>query len=130
MDKKAQGRLLCLLLLMIAVLVLPLILHKAGGPAKKPSDKPISVPIPTNIPRTLIPGQIDLLTKEGVIALTNKARNDNGGLPPLSENAQLNVIASARLKDMFDRQYFGHVSPNGEAVTDVAHRVGYPYRVL
>jgi uncharacterized protein YkwD len=129
MEKKTQVRLLCLFLLMVVLLVMPLVLHKARGPAKKPPKEPNSIAVPIDIPRTLVPTQKGL-TKEGIIALTNKARSENGGLPPLSENAQLNAIASARLKDMFDRQYFGHVAPNGEAVTDVAHKVGYPYRVL
>ncbi|MBA4391986.1 MAG: hypothetical protein C0407_00370, partial [Desulfobacca sp.] len=70
------------------------------------------------------------LTVQGIIFYTNKAREEIGGLPPLSENSLLNTIAAERLKDMFEKQYFAHQSPSGEAVTDVAYRIGYQYKIL
>ncbi|MEN6422700.1 MAG: hypothetical protein ABFD76_12230, partial [Smithella sp.] len=50
------------------------------------------------------------LTRETVIALTNKARVENG-IAPLTENQLLNRIAEARARDMLEKQYFAHVSP-------------------
>jgi len=70
------------------------------------------------------------LTVQGIIYYTNKARQEMGGLPPLSESSLLNTIAIERLKDMFEKQYFAHQSPSGEAVTDVAYRRGYQYKIL
>jgi len=54
----------------------------------------------------------------------------NRGLPPLSENRVLDVIASERADDMIQKQYFSHYSPSGEGATDVAQRAGYPYKHL
>jgi uncharacterized protein YkwD len=87
--------------------------------------KPQFVPAP---PTTESAGPA--LTVQGIIFYTNKARQEIGGLPPLSENSLLNTIASERLKDMFEKQYFAHQSPSGEAVTDVAYRTGYHYKIL
>ena len=57
-------------------------------------------------------------------------RNENGGLPPLAENATLDQIAELRLKDMFAKQYFAHVSPTGASAMTVASSVGYAYIAL
>lgn len=70
------------------------------------------------------------LTKEGVITDTNAERATNGALPALQENATLDSIASLRLDDMFDKQYFAHVAPNGSSATTTAVTVGYSYLAL
>jgi uncharacterized protein YkwD len=70
------------------------------------------------------------LTKNGIIAQTNKARQENGALPSLSENFLLNAIAEERLKDMFKNQYFSHYPPSGENFTELASRFGYAYSRL
>lgn len=67
------------------------------------------------------------LTKNGVIAQTNKARQEKGALPSLSENFLLNAIAEERLKDMFKNQYFSHYPPSGENFSELAIRFGYKY---
>jgi uncharacterized protein YkwD len=66
-------------------------------------------------------------TKEGIIRETNKARHHNG-LPSLIENDLLNQLAAERINDMFQNQYFGHVSPSGDKYTKIALRLGYPYK--
>jgi len=70
------------------------------------------------------------LTKDGVIAQTNKARRENGDLPLLVENQMLNIIAEKRLKDMFENQYFSHYPPSGETFSELAARFGYEYSHL
>jgi len=70
------------------------------------------------------------LTKNGIIAQTNKARQENGALPSLSENFLLNAIAEERLKDMFKNQYFSHYPPSGENFMELAIRFGYKYNRL
>jgi|GEM_PF-2668229 len=66
-------------------------------------------------------------TKEGIIKETNKARS-NMGLPPLIENELLNQIAENRITDMFQNQYFSHVSPTGNEYTTIALHLGYPFK--
>lgn len=68
-----------------------------------------------------------LLSKEKVIAETNIARHDNGALSPLAENSLLNEIALKKAQDMFDKQYFEHVSPDGVGPGDLAKSMGYDY---
>ncbi len=70
-----------------------------------------------------------VLNGNAIIDLTNNARAANG-LPPLDENHLLNSIAQSRARDMLEKQYFDHVSPTGEQVSDLAERVGYRYRII
>jgi len=76
------------------------------------------------------PAQGSRLSVAGIIQCTNRARAESGGLLPLSENRLLGAIASERADDMFQKQYFAHISPSGEGATDVALRVGYHYEHL
>ncbi len=70
------------------------------------------------------------LTVAGVIADTNVQRAQNGNLPPLAENKTLDAIATLRLDDMFENQYFAHVSPTGQSAVTVASSVGYAHLAL
>ena len=67
------------------------------------------------------------LTIGGVLAWTNIERHENGALAPLLENAQLDLVAAERLRDMFAEQYFDHVSPSGVSPSDVAQKQGYHF---
>jgi hypothetical protein len=60
---------------------------------------------------------------------TNSVRSENGHAP-LKHNRLLDKIAEARVRDMFEKQYFNHISPTGEGPSDVAQRIGYSYRRL
>lgn len=80
--------------------------------------------------QTINPSGGPYLSIGGIVHYTNKARAENGGLPPLSENSLLDVIASERADDMLQKQYFAHLSPSGEGATDVAQRTGYHYKHL
>jgi len=66
------------------------------------------------------------LTKVGVIQQTNVQRAKYG-LPPLKENATLDVTAKKKVEDMFSNQYFAHASPNGLGVDDLAKNSGYEF---
>jgi uncharacterized protein YkwD len=61
--------------------------------------------------------------------LTNKIRAEHG-LHPLRPANVLAGVAEARLRDMFERQYFGHVSPTGEGPSDLARQRGYDHTYL
>jgi uncharacterized protein YkwD len=88
-----------------------------------------SAPAPLKeIPKTAAK-KANTLTVEGVIADTNTQRTDNA-LAPLAENDTLDDIATLRLDDMFAKQYFAHIAPNGASALTVASSVGYSYLAL
>ena len=70
-----------------------------------------------------------ILSNAGVISETNKQREANGEVA-LTENSKLNDAAAAKLKDMFDRQYFEHISPDGNGPGYLADQVGYSYIIV
>ncbi|MCK5084745.1 MAG: CAP domain-containing protein [Candidatus Pacebacteria bacterium] len=67
------------------------------------------------------------LTKEGVLSWTNIQRDETESLPALFRNNKLDAIAMERLEDMFERQYFEHISPDGTGASDVAKDIGYEF---
>jgi len=70
------------------------------------------------------------LSAKNVITITNRNRAENGSLPALKENAKLDASAEIKLKDMFAKQYFEHISPNGIGVSDLGKEVGYEYIII
>lgn len=89
-------------------------------------SKDILTPPPLQIPGQ--PSQ-SVLTKSGIILQTNLQRQENGNLPALKENANLNAAASAKVKDMFLNQYFEHTSPTGVGPGQLVLNNGYKYIV-
>ncbi|MCX6797106.1 MAG: CAP domain-containing protein [Candidatus Doudnabacteria bacterium] len=69
------------------------------------------------------------LTRTGVIIYTNQQRQ-NQGLSSLKENQILNQAAQAKVKDMFQGQYFEHISPIGRGPADLAKDAGYEYIMI
>lgn len=70
------------------------------------------------------------LTRVGTINFTNKARQENGSLPALKENSELNLAAQNKLRDMLNQQYFEHISPDGKGPADQARAAGYEYVLI
>lgn len=70
-----------------------------------------------------------ILTKAQIIAQTNLQRGNNGDLPALKENAELNAAALAKANDMFAGQYFEHNSPSGVDPGELVKKHGYEYVV-
>ncbi len=70
-----------------------------------------------------------LLTREGTIEWTNRARTESG-LPALAESERLDAAAARKLQDMFERQYFAHVSPTGVGPGDLGKAVGYDFILM
>jgi uncharacterized protein YkwD len=70
------------------------------------------------------------LTRRNIILLTNQNRKENGDLKPLVENSKLDASAQIKMKDMFAKQYFEHVSPSGVGIKDLAGDVSYQYMVI
>ena len=67
------------------------------------------------------------MTTGSIIYWTNQNRKQNGDLAPLTENATLDATALAKVNDMFNQQYFAHVSPTGLSVGTQVTRAGYDY---
>ena len=87
-------------------------------------EKKISLPSPL---RAVHDAPQSFLSEKGVIAWTNSARRNNGGLSGLTNNDLLRAAATAKVDDMFQRQYFEHVSPSGAGPADLAKDAGYEY---
>lgn len=70
-----------------------------------------------------------VLTDSGIVSFTNRFRISNN-LPALSVNADLNYTAKLKLQDMFAKQYFGHISPEGFGPAEVAKKASYEYILI
>lgn len=71
-------------------------------------------------------GTVTPFTPKAVITETNRQRMSHG-LPPLVEDQLLNNAAEQKVRDLFERQYFDHISPTGEGPDVIIHRSGYEY---
>lgn len=69
------------------------------------------------------------LTVTGVFFETNQARKQEG-LVALKQNHLLDKSAQKKLEDMFTKQYFDHISPQGVGPAGLASSVGYEYVVV
>lgn len=67
------------------------------------------------------------LSVSGVVAFTNSFRVANG-VSSLAENTALHLAATMKLNDMFNNQYFDHVSPSGIAPSFWVEQSGYLYK--
>jgi len=92
----------------------------------KEAEKEISIPPPLRAEEEA-PGAF--LTRVGVIEWTNLQR-EKYGLPSLKESAKLNLSAELKVQDMFQNQYFGHESPSGEGVADLAEKFTYKFLAI
>lgn len=67
----------------------------------------------------------DISTQE-LLQFTNEKRAENG-LPPLVVSSQLEVAASAKADDMFEKDYWAHNSPDGTTPWFFIKGAGYEY---
>lgn len=67
------------------------------------------------------------LVKTTLIQLTNNTRQF-AGLPPLKENPLLSTAAYLKAKDMIEKDYFAHQSPEGILPWYWFKKVGYDYQ--
>lgn len=66
-------------------------------------------------------------SSSNIIKITNRYRYENGNISPLKENEKLNFSANKKVEDIFNKQYFEHISPDGVGVSDLATEVSYEY---
>ncbi len=83
----------------------------------------------STLPSVISPTPKQTLSILGVIQYTNNARLVNK-LVPLTGNELLNRNAQIKLNDMFDKQYFDHVSPTGVGPADLAKKVNYLFVIV
>jgi uncharacterized protein YkwD len=60
-----------------------------------------------------------------ILCLVNAERADNGNLPPLSSNTELEQAAVGMCKLMVSEQFFAHETPEGKTVVDRVEPTGY-----
>ncbi len=96
-----------------------------GVTQKAAPKKEVFLPQPFFLKTT--PQSTSLLTQQGILQETNNARAQNGKLSALTLNQQLSRAAELKVDDMFQKQYFEHVSPSGEGPSDVVKKAEYQY---
>jgi len=69
------------------------------------------------------------LSRAGTVYETN-IRRQQFGLPELTEHEALRQAAVRKLQDLFERQYFEHISPDGKGPGYLAEQAGYDYIVV
>lgn len=69
---------------------------------------------------------VDSASEEQMLTLVNEERTKRG-LPPVTMAASLRELARAYAKDMFERGYFSHYSPEGESPFDRMEKAGISY---
>lgn len=70
-----------------------------------------------------------VLTDSGVVSWTNRSRINNN-FSALAVNVKLNSAAKIKLQDMFAKQYFAHISPEGVGPAEVAKKAQYEYILI
>lgn len=69
-----------------------------------------------------------VLSPDKIIEITNSYRTQNN-LPPLTKNDLLTTAAQSKADDMFAKQYFEHVAPDGTTPAQRVLKTGYNYKV-
>ncbi len=69
---------------------------------------------------------IDEVGEGEMLALVNQARAQ-AGVGPLTLDSTLTAIARAHSQDMWERQYFSHITPDGLSPFDRMHAAGITY---
>jgi len=70
-----------------------------------------------------------VLSDEEIIKFTNYYREEND-IAELNINQLLMEAAEAKLSDMFQKQYFAHISPEGDDAGIILKEIGYDYLVV
>lgn len=112
---------------------MPLVVGDTTESVEKPSLvsylRTIKTPTGSTKEDTATSADLATLSTNSIVDATNRERI-KAGLPPLGLNEKLTLSATAKTKDMIKKQYFEHVSPTGEAVSELGQKVGYNYIIL
>jgi hypothetical protein len=80
--------------------------------------------VKTNYPSVL--GTYSNISQDALLNATNQKRQE-AGLPPLSLNGNLSQAAAGKASDMFTKDYWAHVSPDGTNPWAFIKGAGYNY---
>ena len=78
---------------------------------------------------TVHDGTVDAASEQAMLKLVNAERTKRG-LKALVLSARLTDVARAYARDMFERGYFSHVTPEGLTPPERLDRAGIPYGVM
>nr|WP_246066782.1 CAP domain-containing protein [Paenibacillus koleovorans] len=98
----------------------------APTPTPIPTPKPTPVPAPTPTPSPTQPGTQDSTFAQQVVTLVNQERA-KAGLRALTSDAALANMAMDKAKDMYNRNYFDHVSPTYGSPFDMMKSYNIPF---
>lgn len=98
-----------------------------GLPTLSEIEKKIIAPEPLSGPERETKAEI--LEPSRILVWTNFYRKENDAAE-FRENELLKEAAKAKIEDMFQKQYFEHVSPNGENAGFWVEKEGYRYLVI
>ncbi len=73
--------------------------------------------------------KVDTKIEERLISLVNQERS-KVGLPQLRMDTAMTQVARVHSRDMFERQYFSHVNPEGRDGADRMREGGVPYVMM
>jgi len=85
--------------------------------------------LPTPLVLSEKQNEIDVLEKEKILLWTNVYRTNNG-VQELAENEILDEAAHQKVKDMFEKQYFEHISPEGIGAANIVEGLSYQYLIV
>lgn len=109
---------------------------KEVEPPKTTKATPPAPPVAPKTPRAIppspplgVPVSQGAINEKTIIDLTNVERVREGR-SVLAWNDRLAKMAYAKAKDMLERQYFAHESPDGKNVVGLASDAGYMYRLV
>ena len=100
----------------------------APAPVVKKAKVASLAPIPPST-QGIVPRDTGVINEKAVFDLTNVERVREGG-GVLLWNQHLASMAYTKAKDMLDRQYFAHESPDGKNVAGLAVDASYAYRLV
>ena len=121
------------LITILVLLSIGIIAYFSFNPIKKlikdylPQTNDSHVNLPGKLIGNFEQSRPEHLDPEKIIYWTNKYRAENG-LPVLTRNSLLDEAAGKKVQDMFAKQYFDHVSPDGVAPAELILSAGYNYR--
>jgi uncharacterized protein YkwD len=103
--------------------------------------KPATATVPTIVPSTpvlivktnlvnlLEKPELDYKNNSATLIFTNHEREKEGRKILISDKT-LDIVANLRVDDLFNNQYFEHISPTGQSVSDFAKELGYQYLII
>jgi uncharacterized protein YkwD len=94
------------------------------GPLIATHSNSVATSSPSNI--GVAPNESGALNQKDITLLTNIERTTRG-LGSLTFSNRLAKMAEVKARDMINKQYFAHVSPDGTDVTMLAANAGYVY---